>query len=115
MLDCPLANHTSPTRTFHISSVLVAPATVRTRFSLDAGMGSSVTRQAPFASAVADLVCPANVTVTVSPASAVPHTGTARSRCRTMFSANGVAVATFASAAHADMAAATARSTFVEV
>ena len=94
VLDCPLANHTSPTRTFRIVSALDAPTTVRTRFSFDASIASSDTHHLPSAPAWAVLLCPANATVTFSPGSATPHTGTARPRWRTMLSANGVAVFT---------------------
>ena len=79
-------------------SSLAAPLIVIVRLSFEAGIGSRFTRQAPFASAVAVFACPANVTVTFSPASAVPHTATGRLRWKTMLSANGVAEATFASA-----------------
>ena len=100
-MDWPLANHTSPTRTFLIVSLLDAPATVRTRFSFDASIASSETLHLPSAPAWAVFVCPANVTVTFSPGSATPHTGTARPRWRTMLSANGVAVFTNPYAANA--------------
>ena len=46
---------------------------------------SSLTIHSPFLPTVALFFCPAKETVTFSPLSAQPQTGTGMSRCRTMF------------------------------
>lgn len=51
-------------------------------------MGSSFTRQVPSLPAVADFTWPRNSTVTRSPGSAFPQTGTAISRCKTIWLEN---------------------------
>ena len=94
MLLCPEQSHTSPTRTSFTST----PFALRTRPSADASIGARRTSQRPSAPAVADTDCPANVTVTRSPASAVPHTATGFPRCSTMPSPNGEANFTAADA-----------------
>ena len=93
MLLCPEQSHTSPTRT----SLTATPLAASVRPSQLAGIGSRSTRQRPSAAAVADFDCPANVTVTASPASAVPQTGTFASRWRMAPSVNGAANFTAAS------------------
>jgi len=82
MFDCPLHNHTSPTRMSRITTVS-DPATVIDAGVLMYGSGSSLAIHFPFV-ATADTVCPANVTVTRSPSPARPHTGTATPCCSTM-------------------------------
>ena len=82
MFDWPEASHTSPIST---SCTLTLPA-FSTCGSAFAGMGSSFTIHLPPASAFAVFFCPANSTTTSSPDAALPQTGTALSRCSTMWS-----------------------------
>lgn len=88
MLDCPATTHTSPTRMLLSVTVFVAPLIVITCGFAFAGCAGSWTFQARFWSAVALALRPANVTVTCSPGSAQPHTGTGLPRCTTMFDWN---------------------------
>jgi hypothetical protein len=84
MFDCPDASHTSPTSTSLTVSVFL-PDTVSVSAS-PAGRGSSFTDQLPARSAVVFFVCLPSVTLTSSPASAQPQTGTAASRWSTAWS-----------------------------
>ena len=108
VLDCPAQNQTSPTRT----SFATASFARSSRLSHEAFIGASFTHHFPSAPAVAATRWPANVTITFSPASAVPHTGTARSRCSTTPSVNGTPSCTFASAANIPAAHAAANIDF---
>ena len=85
MLLWPPRIQTSPTRMFSSVSVLDFPFTVRFCGVLLASIGSRVTCQERSAPAVALASCPAQETVTVSPASAQPQILRGLSRCSTMF------------------------------
>jgi hypothetical protein len=85
MLDWPLAIHTSPTRTF--LSVIVFLPTTRSSSGPPAFNFLRRTIHCPFF-AVVEAFWPRNSTVTFSPSSAQPHTGTAPARCRTISSEN---------------------------
>ncbi len=87
MFDCPDASHTSPTTTSETVTVS-EPRAVNTPGVACTASGSSVTLHRPAASASAVLLCPANSTVTFSPASAVPQTGTGCPACNTICSQN---------------------------
>ena len=92
MLLCPAQSQTSPTRTSFIST---APAFNVRPLQL-AFMAKRSTRQRPSVPATVSIRCPANSTTTFSCGSARPHTGTLRSLCRTIWSANGDANCTTA-------------------
>ncbi len=83
MFDCPDTSHTSPTST-SFNSTRFLPLTVRTTGVAFARRESSHTRQRPSAPAVVLFVCPAKLTVTASPGSARPQTGTRTPRCKTI-------------------------------
>jgi hypothetical protein len=83
MLDWPEQIQTSPTRTSLYVSVFF-PAIVMVSGVVPAFSGSSVTSHLPSAPAVALPVSPPTVTVTFSPAPAVPHTGSFVPACSTM-------------------------------
>ena len=97
MFDCPMPSHTSPTST----SENVVPQTTSWRPTDEYAIGSSVTRHLPSAPAFAVFVCPANLTTTFSPGSAMPHTGTGRFACNTAPSVNTAAGRTAANAGSA--------------
>ena len=85
MFDCPAHSHTSPTSTSPTVSRGCPPAsTFSSRAVLLADCAGNSTSQRPFASATALAAAPLNVTVISCPAAAVPHTGSAISRCSTM-------------------------------
>ena len=96
VLDCPLQNHTSPTRTSFSTTSFAAS----TPPFLHAGIAPSSTIHLPLAQAFVSRDCPAKDTCTASPGSAVPHTRTGMSRCNTILSPNTGANATLASAVH---------------
>ena len=82
MFDWPEQNHTSPTTT-SLNSTLFFPLTVNFAPVALAFKGVSATDHLP-SFAVVSAFCPANSTVTFSPSSAQPQTGTFWSRWRTM-------------------------------
>src|SRR5436305_1013097 len=86
MFDCPEPTHTSPTRTSSIV-IVFEPETVSLS-GPPAVRGSSLTLHLPSWSAVAVFSWERNLTVTFSSGAALPQTGTARSRWRTMWSEN---------------------------
>ena len=89
MLLWPEQSQTSPTRTSRNDTAadsLPAAVTVSTRGAVLAGKASSDVRHRPSASAIADVVCPANVTAILAPGSASPQMGTGFPCCRTMWS-----------------------------
>ena len=86
MFDCPEASQTSPTTTWLIEDGgLSADDRISiVRPTAEALRGLSVTRHAPFVSAVALSSWPANATVIRSPGAAVPQTGAGCPCCSTM-------------------------------
>ncbi len=82
MLDCPEHSQTSPTTTL-VNATVFRPTTVSVS-GPPCSIASSRTIHFPSASAVAVACRPANETDTASPGAALPHTGTAICRCRTM-------------------------------
>ena len=105
MFDWPEQNHTSPTTT-SLNSTLFLPLTVNFAPVLVPFRGVNATDHLP-PFAVVSAFCPANSTVTFSPSSAQPHTGTFWSRWRTMRSLKMTGSFT---SAWADTAARTVRS-----
>src|SRR5262249_3451960 len=84
MLDWPEQTQTSPTATLCTTNVFF-PATVISH-GPPAASGPSSTFQRPPLSGAVPAVCPARLTVTCSPGSAVPHTATFVPRWSTMLS-----------------------------
>ncbi len=84
MFDWPEASQTSPTSTSR--AIARARPSATSSYGPPAGSASRVARNRPDASAVAFAVLPASVTVTASPGSLVPHTGSGRSRWSTAWS-----------------------------
>ena len=74
MFDWPEQIHTSPTRMFLSSTLLVPLMPIVAGFAL-AGTGSSFTVHLPFASASPVLVWPPKVTVTFVPGVSQPQIG----------------------------------------
>ena len=99
MFDCPDPTQTSPTK-ISFTVIEFFPAIV-----ISAGPPgfnfASFTIHLPSAPAVADFVCPSNFTVTFSPGSAVPQTGTTIPFCNTAWSLNSEEGLTSARAATA--------------
>ena len=88
MFDCPEQSQTSPTSTsLNVTAVLPPETTsgVPACFG-SAFIAGSLTSHLPESSAVAEASWPRNLTVTFSPGSAVPQTGTAMPCCSTMWS-----------------------------
>ena len=114
MFDCPDPSQTSPTSTSLIV-IGVLPAlpviVIVNGAPAFAASFASFTIHLPSASAVANFVWPAIFTVTFSPASAVPHTGTVRPFCSTMWSLNKAAG--FISARAAEVTQSTAHRTAI--
>ena len=92
IFDCPEQSHTSP---INISFSLMS--LIRIRYGPPAFIDGSVTLQCPLLSAVAAYFFFMNVTLTLSPASAVPHILTGCSRCNTIPSEIKAGSFTFAS------------------
>ncbi len=88
MLLWPEQNQTSPTTTFVKTISAPLPATRNSAPSEFASSGGRLTRHLPSSPTTVDSLRPANETVTRSPGSPLPHTGTGRSRCRTIESPN---------------------------
>ncbi len=81
MFDCPLATHTSPTRTF-VTTLVVSPATVNVCGAAFGFIGLSQIFQTPFV-AMVEIFWPANATVISPPSRPLPQTGTRVSHCKT--------------------------------
>jgi hypothetical protein len=74
MFDWPENIHTSPTST-SLMVIVLFPLMVSVCGKVFTASGSSTTCHWPFWSATTVLFCPAKLTVTISPGSAVPQTG----------------------------------------
>ena len=97
MFDWPEQSHTSPTNTSLTVTEFVLPF-ARSWSGPPACKASNRTDHFPSAAAVAVLVWPPSATVTASPGSAHPQTGSVMSRCKTMWSPNTPASFTSADA-----------------
>jgi hypothetical protein len=88
MFDCPLAYQTSPTSRSRSSFRSLPDSTIMRLPVASALSGASSTRHKPSSAARVVSVCPANRTVTCSPAVVVPHTGRGTPCCSTAPSVN---------------------------